>query len=123
MNAAGVRFCIAANRGASLARNLPYHAATAAAFGLSKEDALKSITVWPAEILGVSDRVGSIQPQKDATLIICDGDILLTASHVERAFIQGKAIDLSNKQTHLWEKYKEKYRRLAPASQPTAQQQ
>src|SRR5206468_1581933 len=57
---AGVKFCIAANRGASLVRNLPYHAATAAAFGLLPEDALRSITIWPAEILGVADRVGSI---------------------------------------------------------------
>jgi imidazolonepropionase-like amidohydrolase len=109
---AGIRFCIAADRGASLVRNLPYHAATAAAFGLSEDDAIKSITLWPAQILGVADRVGSIEPGKDATLIVCDGDILETPTHVERAFIQGRQIDLSNKQTKLWDKYREKYRRL-----------
>lgn len=108
---AGVRFCIAANRGASMARNLPYHAATAAAFGLSADDAVKSITLWPAQILGVSDRVGALEVGKDATLIVCDGDILEEPTHVERAFIQGREIDLSNKQTRLYDKYREKYRR------------
>ena len=108
---AGVRFCIAADRGASLARNLPYHAATAVAFGLSADDALKSITLWPAQILGVADRVGSIEPGKDATLIVTNGDVLEEPTHVERAFIQGREIDLSNKQTRLWDKYREKYRR------------
>ena len=109
---AGVAFCIAGNRGAAHARNLPYHAATAAAFGLSPEDALKSITLYPAQILGIADRAGSIEPGKDATLIVCDGDILETPTHVERAFIQGREIDLSNKQVKLWEKYKEKYKRM-----------
>jgi imidazolonepropionase-like amidohydrolase len=108
---AGVRFCIAANRSASMARNLPYHAATAAAFGLSPEDAVKSITLWPAQILGVSDRVGALEVDKDATLIVCDGDILEEPTHVERAFIQGREIDLTNKQTRLYDKYREKYRR------------
>jgi imidazolonepropionase-like amidohydrolase len=109
---AGVRFCVAADRRASMARNLPYHAATAAAFGLSHEDALRSITLWPAQILGVSDRVGSIEPGRDATLFVCDGDILETPTRVERAFIQGRQIDLSSKHTKLWEKYREKYKRL-----------
>ena len=109
---AGIRFCIAADRGASLVRNLPYHAATAAAFGLSEEDAIRSITLWPAQILGVADRVGTIEPKKDATLIVCSGDILETPTQVERAYIQGRAVDLSNKQTKLWDKYRQKYKQL-----------
>ncbi|MBC8105385.1 MAG: amidohydrolase family protein [Anaerolineae bacterium] len=109
---AGIRFCISADRRASMVRNLPYHAATAAAFGLSPDDAMKSITLWPAQILGVADRVGTIEPNKDATLIVCSGDILETPTQVERAFIQGREVDLSNKQTKLWEKYREKYKRL-----------
>lgn len=112
LKAAGLRFCIAADRGASLVRNLPYHAATAAAFGLSPDDATRAITLWPAQILGVADRVGSIEENKDATLIVCNGDILETATQVERAFIQGREVDLSNKQTKLWDKYREKYKRL-----------
>ncbi|MGH7178645.1 MAG: amidohydrolase family protein [Tepidisphaeraceae bacterium] len=110
----GIPFAISGSRGASLARNLPYHAATAVAFGLPADEALRSITLYPAQILGVSERVGSIEPGKDATLIVCNGDVLETPTHVEQAFVQGRAIDLSNRQTRLWEKYREKYRRLAP---------
>jgi imidazolonepropionase-like amidohydrolase len=112
---AGVRYCITlAHRfGGSDVRNLPYHAATAAAYGLPAEEALKAITLYPAQILGVADRVGSIEAGRDATLIVTDGDILETATHVEQAFVQGRAVDLSSKHTGLWQKYQEKYRRRA----------
>jgi imidazolonepropionase-like amidohydrolase len=113
LHQAGVRFCIAQmNRfGASDVRNLPYHAATAAAHGLPVDEALKAITLYPAQILGVADRVGSIEAGKDATLIVTAGDILETATQVEKAFVQGREIDLSSKHTQLWRKYQEKYRR------------
>lgn len=93
-------------------RILPYHAAVAAAFGLPREEALKAVTLYPAEILGVADRVGSLEPGKDATLIVTNGDPLETTTQIEMAFIQGRDVDLSNKQTRLYEKYREKYRRL-----------
>ncbi len=109
---AGVRFCISGHERLGNARNLPYHAATAAAYGLSPEEALRSITLSAAEVLGVADRIGSLTPKKDATLFVTDGDILEVASQVEAAYIQGRAVDLSDKQKLLWEKYKEKYRRL-----------
>ena len=86
------------------------HAAMAAAYGLSPDDAVKSITLWPAQILGVADTLGSLDSGKSATLIMTDGDILEVSSHVEKAWIDGRAIDLSNKQTKLAEKYREKYR-------------
>ena len=115
---AGVRFAIAGEGtggpgGAANARNLPYHAATAVAYGLSHEDALRAITLSPAEILGVADRVGSITVGKDATLILADGDILQTESHVTDAWIQGRRVDLRSKHTRLFEKYREKYRQSA----------
>jgi imidazolonepropionase-like amidohydrolase len=115
LQTAGVKFCIAggARFGASNVRNLPYHAATAAAFGLSPEEALKAITLSPAEILGVADRVGSLEPGKDATLFIANGDILETATHVEAAFIAGRKIDLDDKQKRLWRKYQQRYERDA----------
>lgn len=94
------------------ARNLPYHAGTAVGYGLSRDEALKAITLYPAQILGVADRVGSLEPGKDATLIVTTGDPLEATSHVEAAFIQGRVVDLSNKQSKLYEKYREKYRRL-----------
>lgn len=111
LRAAGVTFCISAATEASQSRNLPYHAATAAAYGLPADEALKAITLYPAQILGVADRIGSLEVGKDATLIVTTGDPLELTTEVEQAFIQGRAVDLSNKQIKLWEKYKEKYRR------------
>jgi imidazolonepropionase-like amidohydrolase len=62
-------------------------------------------------VLGVSDRLGSLTTGKDATLIVASGDILEIPTRVEKAFIQGRTVDLTDKQKLLWEKYKEKYRR------------
>ena len=113
LHAAGVTFCISgANRfGASNARNLPYHAATAAAYGLPAEEALRAITLAPAEILGVADRVGSLEPGKDATLFIATGDTLETATRVTAAYIQGRKLDLTDRHKQLYEKYRTKYER------------
>ncbi len=105
---AGVRFCIAGGE----ERNLPYHAALAAAYGLPKEEALKSVTLYAAEILGVADRVGSLETGKDATLMVTDGDPLEIVTRVERMYIQGRETDLSDKHKMLYEKYQEKYRRI-----------
>ncbi len=108
--AAGVRFCIDTADEPAHERNLPNHAAMAAAYGLAADDAVKAITLWPAQILGVSDKLGSLDTGKSATLIVTDGDLLEVSSHVEKAYIDGRMIDLSNKQTKLAEKYREKYR-------------
>jgi imidazolonepropionase-like amidohydrolase len=111
LRAAGVKYCIAGagKFGASNVRNLPYHAATAAAYGLPPEEALRAITLYPAEILGVADRVGSLTAGKDATLIVTDGDPLETPTQVERAFIQGRPVDLNDRHKTLWRKYLQKY--------------
>lgn len=110
---AGVEFCISAGGrfGASGVRNLPYHAATAAAYGLPEAEALEAITSSAAKILGVDDRVGSLQVGLDATLILTDGNILETPTQVEMAFIQGRKVDLDNKHQQLYRKYSEKYSR------------
>jgi imidazolonepropionase-like amidohydrolase len=116
--AAGVKFCIASEGyEAPHERNLPYQAATAVAYGLPEAEALKAITLYPAEILGVSDRVGSLATGKDATLFISSGDPLEIPSNVEGAFIQGRRVDLSNRQTMLYDKYREKYRQLKVKSE------
>ncbi len=115
LHESGVLFAIAnkGNRGdAAHERNLPYQAAMAAAYGLPKEEALKAITINAAKILGVEDRLGSLEAGKDATLIVTDGDPLEIRTHVEMAFIDGRAIDLSSRHTELYEKYQEKYRQL-----------
>lgn len=111
LHEAGVKFCIA-NFDNSNVRNLPYEAATAAAYGLPKEEALKSITLHAAEILGVSDQVGSLEVGKDATLFITTGDPLEITTQVERVFIQGRDLDLGDKHKALYRKYSEKYRQL-----------
>jgi imidazolonepropionase-like amidohydrolase len=114
---AGVKFCIAAERtgypgGASNARNLPYQAGNAVAYGLDAEEALRSITLSAAEILGVDDRVGSITVGKEATLLVVSGDVLQVEPRVEFAMIHGRPVDLGSKHVTLYRKYQEKYRRL-----------
>ncbi len=112
LHAAGVRFCIA-NTGsdfeAAHERNLPYQAAQAAAHGLPRDEALKSVTLYPAQILGVADRLGSLEVGKDATVIVTAGDPLEIMTQVEAAYIDGRPVDLSNRQTRLYEKYRRKY--------------
>jgi len=110
LEAGGVRFCIATGADFSQDRNLPYHAATAAAFGLDPQRALAAITRDAAEILGVGDRLGSLAAGLDATLFVTDGDPFELTTRVERAFVQGRQIDLRNKQTELANKYRERYR-------------
>ena len=110
---AGVRFCIASNgrRSETNERNVGYEAGLAAGYGLPKEEALKAVTIYPAQILGVADRLGSLETGKAATLIVTNGDPLDFPTQVEAAFIDGRKIDLSNRQTRLRDKYREKYRR------------
>ena len=114
LHRAGVAFAIGGHGagspgGAANARNLPYHAAVAVAYGLPHEQAIRAITLSAAEILGVSDRIGSIDVGKDATLIVSDGDILETESNVTQAFIRGRAVDLGSRHRTLYEKYRRKY--------------
>ncbi len=108
--AAGVRFCIAGGDRTANERNLPYGAGMAVAHGLDIESAHKAITLWPAQVLGVSDSLGSIEAGKSATLIVTDGDVLEVTTNVRMAFVDGRRIDLRNKQSELAEKYREKYR-------------
>jgi imidazolonepropionase-like amidohydrolase len=112
LHKAGVKFCISANDRMANFRNLPYHAATAAAYGLPAEEALKAVTLRPAEILGVGDRTGSLEVGKDATLIVTTGDPLEITTAVKSAYVQGRAVDLNDRQQRLWQKYREKYRQL-----------
>jgi imidazolonepropionase-like amidohydrolase len=109
----GVQFCISSDGrfGASMSRNLPYHAGTAAAYGLDKNEALKAVTLYPAQILGVADRVGSLDIGKDATLVITDGNILEIATQVEQAYVQGRRVDMSDRHKRLWNKYQQRYRK------------
>ncbi len=107
---AGVLYAINDEDGQHRGKNLPFNAGTAAAYGLSKEEALSAITLNAAKILGVSDRTGSLEAGKDANIVVSEGDILdMRSSIVTMAFIQGRQIDLNNKHTQLNERYKQKY--------------
>jgi len=112
---AGVLFSISDGSMMSRGRNLAFNAGTAAAYGLTKEEALQSITLNAAKILGVEDKTGSIEPGKDANIVISEGDILdMRSSIVTDAFIQGRKIDLNDKQKQLYERYNKKYNLKKP---------
>ena len=101
---AGVKFAIAVPSGTN-ARQLPYHAAEAVAWGLSREDALKALTINPAEMLGVADRIGSLEPGKIANLIVAKGDPLEVRTAITHVVIAGRDVPLDNKQIELYERY------------------
>ena len=103
---AGVRVAFTDGANASNARNLAHQAAAAVAFGFPREKAVEAMTLEPARILGVADRVGSLEPGRDATLIVTDGDILDLRTHVLAAYLDGRALDLTDKQKRLYERYK-----------------
>lgn len=91
-------------------RNLPFLAGTVAGHGMDKEDALKLITANNAKILGIDKMVGTLEVGKHATLIVSAGDVLdMRSAKVEQAFIQGRKVDLDDKQKRLYRKYAEKY--------------
>ena len=111
--AAGVKFCISNSESPFQTphiRNLPYHAAKAASYGLSWKEALRSITLSTAEILGMEDQIGSLEASKDATFFIADGDILDVRTQVNMAFIYGRRVDLSDRHKTLYSKYRNKYK-------------
>ena len=92
-------------------RNLPFYAGSFAAYGIDKEVALQLISLNPAKILGVEDRLGSITEGKDATLFICEGDALdMRTNIIHHAFIGGREISLETHQTELWKRYSNKYK-------------
>jgi imidazolonepropionase-like amidohydrolase len=103
---AGVRFCISTGDNGANVRSLPLHAGMAASFGLSKAEALKSVTLSPAQILNVADRLGSIETGKIANLVIADGDPLEARTHIRYVFIDGRQIPLVSRHTELNDAFK-----------------
>ncbi|MEO5675302.1 MAG: amidohydrolase family protein [Chitinophagales bacterium] len=109
LNKAGVMYCLSLG-GFWQQRNLPFIAGTTVAYGISREDALKSITSSAANILRIDDRTGTIEAGKDANIIISDGDLLdMKTNNITHAFIQGREINLDNSQKQLYEIYMKKY--------------
>ncbi len=105
---AGVRFCISTGDTGAQVRDLPFHAGMAAAFGLPRAEALKAVTLYPAQIMNVSDRLGSIEPGKTANLVITDGDLLEARTNVRYLFIEGRQIPLVSRHTELYDQFKDR---------------
>jgi len=103
---AGVRFCISTGDAGPEVRNLAQYAGMAAAFGLSKADAVKSVTLYPAQILNVADRLGSIEVGKMANLVVTDGDLLEIRTHIKYLLIDGRPVVLSSRHTELNDAFK-----------------
>jgi imidazolonepropionase-like amidohydrolase len=107
---AGVTFAINDDDPQTRGRNLMFNAGTAAAYGLTKEQALQAISLNAAKVLGIDKQTGSIEVGKDANIVISDGDILdMRTSNVTDAFIQGRKINLDDKQKQLNQRYEKKY--------------
>ena len=107
LRAAGVRVAFSIG-GATLVKNLPYAAAQAVAFGLPADEAVKGLTLYPAQIAGVADQLGSLEVGKEATMIVTDGDLLDIRSNVKQMWIAGKKASLESRHTRLNEKYRDR---------------
>ncbi len=107
LHAAGVQVAFTTDD-VALVRNLPYHAARSAAHGLPQEAALRGVTLTTAEILGLEEDLGSIDPGKRADLIVTTGDPLQIVTQVERAFIAGEEVSLESKHTRLWRAFRDR---------------
>jgi imidazolonepropionase-like amidohydrolase len=110
LHKAGVKFAISGGSGSLYTDRLPYEAGVAVAFGLPEEEAIKAVTINAAEFMGLSDRLGSIEPGKQATFLITTGTPIDTKSDILQAYIQGREIDMLDIQKHFFEKYMEKVR-------------
>jgi imidazolonepropionase-like amidohydrolase len=108
LHRAGVTFAISGEPDAANANRLPYEAGAAAAYGLPVEEAIKAITLYPAEILGIRDRVGALEPGMHATLIITDGNPVEYATQVEQVYIRGRKSDMNDMHRQLYQKYRQK---------------
>ena len=117
LHEAGVPFCIAGDAGPAYTYRLAHHAAAAVAFGLAPEQGLAAITLDAARVLGIDDLLGSLEPGKDATLVISRGRPLEIGTKTEQVFIRGRAIDMTDKHKRLYQHYLEKHRRSRAAEQ------
>jgi len=110
LHKAGVKFAISGGPASLNTDRLPYEAGVAVAFGLPEEEAIKAVTINAAEFMGLSDRIGSLEVGKQATLLITTGTPIDMKSDVLQAYIQGKELDMIDIQKHFFEKYMEKVR-------------
>ncbi len=108
VQAAGVRFAISTGDSGAHVRDLPFHAGMSTAFGLPKAEALKAVTLYPAQIMGVADRLGSLEVGKIANVVVTDGDLLEARTNVRHLFISGRQVPLVSRHTMLYEQFKDR---------------
>lgn len=101
---AGVKVSLRTSQAENV-RNLPYYAGFAATYGLGREEALKAVTIVPAEIFGVADKYGSIEVGKVANVFVCDGDPFETKTNIHHVFIDGWQMPMVSRQTQLYEEF------------------
>jgi len=106
--AAIAAIAITSGDGGAMVRDLPSVAGMAAAFGLSKTDALKSVTIWPAQIFGMSDKLGSLEAGKLANVVVTTGDILEARTDTKYLFIDGRPVPLDTRHTELYMQFKDR---------------
>jgi imidazolonepropionase-like amidohydrolase len=106
LSQAGVRFAISSGDSGANVRNLPFYAGMAAAYGLPKDEAIKAVTLYPAQIMNLADRLGSIEAGKIANIVVTDGDLLETRTHVRHLFIDGRQVPLTSRHTELNDAFK-----------------
>ena len=108
LHEAGVQFAIAGGSSAPYAHRLPYEAGAAAAFGLDADIALRALTTYPATILGLDDRIGTLEVGKDATLLITTGNPIEYSTQIEQVYVEGRKSDMMDMHRQLYKKYREK---------------
>ena len=106
--AAGVKIAITSGNGGAMVRDLPSVAGMAAAYGLSKADALKAVTIWPAQIFGVGDKLGSLEAGKLANVVVTTGDMLEARTDTKYLFIDGRPVPLDTRHTELYMQFKDR---------------
>ncbi len=121
LHEAGVRFAIRSSGSSNAvtnARNQPFEAAVAVAYGLPEDAALRAVTLSPAEILGVADKLGSIDVGKRANLVVTAGPLLQVTTAVKALFIAGKPIELESRHTRLYAKYRHRLAEVRAGEAP-----
>lgn len=104
MHQAGVKVAIRSNNSENV-RNLPFHAGFAVAYGMDKMAALKAVTITPAEIFGVADKLGSLEVGKSATLFVATGDPFETKTQIQHVFIEGWHVPMDSRHIQLYKEF------------------
>ncbi len=113
---AGIQYCIAGDFAPAYSMRLAHHPSSAVAYGLPLDEAIKTVTLYPAEMLGFGDRMGSVEVGKDASLIVADGNILELSTVIEQVYIMGRSIDMDDRHRRQYERYRERYSRMQDAN-------